>query len=132
MKKTLIALALAGATFAAAGGAVADSGKFEARMSPVASSYVKPNKFVAPRICMWPRFNMRWEYAKLSYAGFSKIKFVKKTTFLPRCAKFYYFTACKGIYRYTVIVRFIKFKRYVIVLKNGYCSRIIYPGAIKS
>lgn len=130
--KTLIAIAVVGATLAAAGGAVAGSGKLDAPMSPIASPQAGAKKFVAPRRCMWPRISVHQEKAKLSLAGYYKIKYVGTKVHLSRCAKFLYFSACKGITRYRLIVRYIKFQRYVIVGPQGKCFAIIKPGAFKN
>ncbi len=129
--KILIAIAVVGATLAAAGGAVADPGKLEARMIPVASPQAPANKYAAPKHCVWPRISVHQEKVKLSLAGYHKIKYLGKKIFLPRCAKFLYFSACKGVNRYRLIVRYIKFQRYVIAQPQGGCYVIYKPGAFK-
>lgn len=130
--KTLIAIAVLGATLAGASGAIAKSGKFDAPMSPAASSQAGPKKFAAPRICKWPRISINQEKAKLNLAGYSMVKYVKTKVHISRCAKFLYFSGCQGANRYRLIVRFIGFKRYVIVQPNGACLVIQkIPGGYK-
>jgi len=130
--KTLIAIAVLGATLTGTGGAIAGSGKFHDPMRPAASSRPGSGKIAPPRICMWPRISVNQEKAKLSLAGYNMTKYLKTETVMKRCAKFLYFSACQGVNRYQVIVRYIRFTRYVIVQPNGACPVIKkIPGAYK-
>lgn len=117
--KTLIALALAGATLAAAGGASAapNSGTVEFK-SPV-HRHVGPNRLV--NRCAWPHTSVRRETRKLRIAGFRRVSYQGTKIYRPRCAKFLIFSACKRNLRYKVMVRFLNGRRYVIVLRNGFC-----------
>lgn len=129
--KTLIAFVIAIATLASAGSAFAAPAKNFAPHKSVASGHVARKNLVIQRRCMWPRIHVRWEWVKLRYAGYRKIKYLGTKTFWPRCAKFLYFSACKGTYRYKVIVRYIRFQRYVIVLNKGYCFGYRRPLALR-
>jgi len=117
--KTLIALALAGATLAAAGGASAAPGAGNAEFK----SPVRPHvgRKVLVNRCHWPRISVRRETMKLRLAGYRNVSYNGTRTFLPRCAKFLSFTACKRHKRYKLTVRFIQGTRYVIVQRNGFC-----------
>jgi hypothetical protein len=133
--KTMIALALAGATLAATGGALATPGTANAELANTqlkvtVSPQISRKRLV--RRCIWPRTHARWEWVKVRQAGYRNVRYLGTKVFLPRCAKFYYFAACQGIKRYKIIVRYIRFSRYVIVLRNGYCLRRIHPRALKS
>lgn len=117
--KTLIALALAGATLAAAGGASAapNSGnaEFKSPVRPQVGRNILVNR------CHWPRISVRREIRKLRFAGYRNISYNGTHTFLPRCAKFLTFTACQGRKRFKLTVRFLHGTRYVIVQRNGFC-----------
>ncbi len=130
--KTLIALALAGATLAATGGALATPGTATTEVKLTKAPQISRKRLVIRRICIWPRTHARWEYVRVRHAGYSNVRYLGTKTFLPRCAKCYYFSACRGFKRYKIIVRYIRFSRYVIVLRNGYCLRRIHPRALKS
>jgi len=117
--KTVIALALAGATLAAAGGVSAAPGAGNAEFKSPVRPHAGPNKLV--NRCLWPRVSIRREARKLRFAGFRRIRYQSTRTFRPRCAKFVTFSACKQHRRYKVIVRFIRSTRYVIVQRNGFC-----------
>jgi hypothetical protein len=117
--KTLIALALAGATLAAAGGASAAPGAGNAEFKSPVRPHAGPNVLV--NRCHLPRISVRREARKLRFAGFRRIRYQSTRTFRPRCAKFVIFSACKQHRRYKVIVRFIRGTRYVIVQRNGFC-----------
>ena len=117
--KTLIALALAGATVAAAGGASAASNSGNAEFKSPVHRQVGPNRLV--NRCAWPHTSIRRETRKLRFAGFRNVHYQSTQTFRPRCAKFLIFSACKRNLRYKVIVRFLNGTRYVIVQRNGFC-----------
>lgn len=129
--KTLIAFVFAIATLASAGSAFAAPAKGAVQERTVASAHVARKNLVLHRRCVWPRIHVRWEWVKLRHAGYRKIKYLGTKTFWPRCAKFFYFSACKGIYRYKVIVRYIRFQRYVIALNQGYCFGYRRPLALR-
>jgi len=120
--KSLIALALAGATLAAASGASAAPGAGSAEFKSSVRPHVGPNVLV--NRCHWPRISVRRETMKLRLAGFQRVHYVGTHTFLPRCAKFLSFTACKGHKRYKLTVRFIRGTRFVIVQQNGLCRHL--------
>jgi len=129
--KTLIAIAVAGATLASAGAAIAAPGtanpviKSNVELAASARPQARRNKHLTIRpYCGWPRIHVRWEWVKLHQAGYRKVRYQGTKVFLPRCAKFLYFSACHGIKRYKVIVRFIRSTRYVIALRQGYCFRL--------
>ena len=117
--KTLIALALAGATLAAAGGASAAPGAGNAEFKSPVRPHAGPNALV--NRCHLPRVSIRRESRRLRFAGYRNVHYTGTHTFLPRCAKFVTFTACRGHRRYKLTVRFIRGTRYVIVQRTGFC-----------
>jgi len=61
----------------------------------------------------------------LGLAGYTKIKYIKTTTYQPRCAQFVRFKACKAAKRYNLTVRYIKgINRYVIAQPAGNCMKL--------
>jgi hypothetical protein len=120
--KTLIALALAGATLAAAGGASAASNGGNAGLKSLIRPQVARTHLV--NRCLFPRVNIRGETVKLRLAGYSHVHYLNTKTFRPRCATFVYFSACKGGKRYKIIVRYIRGTRFVIVQRNGSCRHL--------
>ncbi len=144
MRKTLLAVAFAGAALAPAT-AVTVAATAAATATLVAPSAAvaaprgkavqlkKHRRFHRPRLdlrarCVWPRISVRREYVKLRIAGFRHIRYQGRKTFRPRCAQFLYFSACKGPIRYRVIVRYIRFQRYVIAQPLGRCFTLRQPN----
>ena len=117
--KTLIALALAGATLAAASGASAVPNAGNAELKSPARPHIGRTQLL--NRCLWPRISVRREAMKLGLAGYRKVRYLNTRIFRPRCAKFLTFSACKGHKRYKLIVRFLHGTRYVIVQRNGIC-----------
>jgi len=117
--KTLIALALAGATLAAAGGVSAAPGAGNAEFKSPVRPHVGPNRLT--NRCVWPRTSIRRETRKLRFAGYRNVRYQSTRIFRPRCAKFLTFSACQGNKRYKLTVRFIGLTRYVIVQRAGFC-----------
>lgn len=119
MKKLLI-LALAGAFLAPAAATQAKP----LRVMPAKHlKLIKKPNFAKKLVlrCHMPRVSVRWEHLRLRRAGFYLIRYQGRKVFLPRCAQFLYFTACKRGVRYRVIVRYIRHSRYVITLRQGRC-----------
>jgi hypothetical protein len=137
MRKTLLAIAFAGAalapgltatvaaTLVPAGAAVA-APKLTVVKVRRAKIVRRPDLNLVAR-CPMPHLSVRREAFKLHLAGYRHIHFVRKTTFLPRCAQFLYYSACKGPYRYRVIVRYIKYTRFVITQRLGFCLYLRKP-----
>lgn len=73
------------------------------------------------RRCHMPRVSPRLEVRRLRHTGFRRVSYQGKKVFLPRCAQFLYFTACKRGLKFKVIVRYIRHSRYVITLRQGRC-----------
>ena len=137
--KTLIALAVAGVTLASTGGALANSQSVSTpsvspatELAATAIPQARPKHLTIRPNCGWPRIHVRWEYVKLGQAGYRKIRYIGTKVFLPRCAKFLYFSACNGHRKYKVIVRFIRSTRYVIALRQGHCFHRIKPRLHRS
>lgn len=87
--------------------------------------------------CLMPRVSIGREVRRLRHSGFYRVRFLGRKVFRPRCAQFLYFSACKRRIKYRVIVRYIKFRRFVIVQRVGHClpfnpaprPRLKRPGA---
>ncbi|VAW01462.1 hypothetical protein MNBD_ALPHA08-327 [hydrothermal vent metagenome] len=75
--------------------------------------------------CRYKAISVAQEKQMLGLAGYTKIKYIKTTTFQPRCAQFVRFKACKAAKRYKVSVRYIKgTNRYVIAQSVGNCLKL--------
>ena len=71
--KTLIALALAGATLAAAGSASAATGAGNAEFKSPVRPHVGRQHLV--NRCAWPRISVRRETMKLRFAGYKNVRY---------------------------------------------------------
>jgi hypothetical protein len=73
------------------------------------------------RRCLMPKLDLSNEAARLGLAGYTKLSLQSRKSYQSRCAQLLYFTACKGVSRYRVIVRYIRSKRSVVALRQGSC-----------
>ncbi len=135
MRKTLIAVAFAGAALAPAAAVtvaatvaptVAEAAPRNhlvqnRRLQVQRPPLVRRPNFELARRCVWPRVSIRLEMRRLRHAGYRNIHYVGRRVFRPRCALFVEFNACRGLTRYRVIVRYIRFQRFVIALNRGRC-----------
>lgn len=135
MRKTLIAVAFAGAALAPAAAlttaaALAPTAAIAAPKAKVLlkkdlraqrTPLVRRPGFQLVQRCYWPRVSVGREKRRLRFAGYRNIRYVGRKIFRPRCALFLYFNACKGLTRYRVIVRYLNHRRYVIALNRGRC-----------
>jgi hypothetical protein len=139
MRKTLIAVAFAGAALAPAA-AVTVAATVAATVAPTAAvaaprhhlvqhrrlqiqrpPLIRRPTFHPTRRCVLPRVSVRQEMNRLHLAGYRNIHYAGRTYYRPRCAMFIHFNACRGLTRYHVMVRYIHFRRFVIALNKGRC-----------
>lgn len=79
--------------------------------------------FQIARRCFWPRVSIRHEIRRLRHGGYRQVRYLGRTTHQSRCALFVHFSACRGARRYKVIVRFLNNRRFVITQRRGLCLR---------
>ncbi len=96
-----------------------------ARAPVLASTFTPaPGKLLrvpTPRRCLMPTLDLSHEAARLGLAGYRKLSYQGRKTYASRCAQMLYFSACKGVGRYRVIVRYIRARRSVIAMRQGSC-----------
>jgi hypothetical protein len=138
MRKTLVAVAFAGAALAPAA-AVTVAATVATAVAPTAAEAAPGNHYgqhrrlqvqrpplvrrprFHPRRCALPRVSVRREMNRLHAAGYRHVRYAGRNYYRPRCAMFINFNACRGVTRYRVKVRYIRSQRFVIALNNGSC-----------
>ena len=89
-----------------------------------------PAKFLRlpkARRCLMPKLDLSNEAAKLGLQGYRQLSYQGRKSYASRCAQLLYFSACKGVSRYRVIVRYVRSKRSVVALRQGSCL-VRLPG----
>lgn len=149
MRKTLVAVAFAGAALAPAAAltTAATLAPTAAIAAPKAQKYKAAAKtrllrhriqrnpalrrgpltrrpdFQIARRCFWPRVSIRHEIRRLRHGGYRQVRYLGRTTHQSRCALFVHFSACRGARRYKVTVRFLNNRRFVLTQNRGLCLR---------
>ena len=81
------------------------------------------------RRCLMPKLDLSNEAARLGIVGYRKLSLQSRKSYQSRCAQLLYFSACKGVSRYRVIVRYIRSKRSVVALRQGSCLTRVNTAA---